>query len=164
MDEVLERIVKCIGPRHGAKKELAEYLNIHPNVITNWLNGRNKSYRKYLPQIAYYYNTSVDYLQFGNERKEESTADSSELDKELKGIDFALYGEVKELTIKQDFMKDGEKILGGGGEMEITIKAEPKEIAALVAAIQERQSVKLDSKSVTQAICGKDQKLDNILP
>lgn len=61
-------------------------------------------------------------------------------------------------------MKDGEKILGGGGEMEITIKAEPKEIAALVAAIQERQSVKLDSKSVTQAICGKDQKLDNILP
>ena len=98
MDKVLERIVKCIGPRHGAKKELAEYLNIHPNVITNWLNGRNKSYRKYLPQIAYYYNTSVDYLQFGNERKEESTADSSELDKELKGIDFALYGEVKELT------------------------------------------------------------------
>ena len=87
MDEVLERIVKCIGPRHGAKKELAEYLNIHPNVITNWLNGRNKSYRKYLPQIAYYYNTSIDYLQFGNERKEEPTADSSELDKELKGIE-----------------------------------------------------------------------------
>ena len=47
--------------------------------------------------------------------------------------------------------------------MEIIIKAEPKEIA-LVAAIQERQSVKLDSKSVAQAICGKDQKLDNILP
>ena len=48
--------------------------------------------------------------------------------------------------------------------MEITIKAEPKEIATLVAAIQERQSVKLDSKSVAQAISGKDQKLDNILP
>lgn len=41
--------------------------------------------------------------------------------------------------------------------MEITIKAEPKEIAALVVAIQERQSVKVDSKSVAQAICGKDQ-------
>lgn len=54
-------------------------------------------------------------------------------------------------------MKDGEKILGGGFGMEITIKAEPKEIAALVAAIQERQSVKVDSKSVAQAICGKDQ-------
>lgn len=36
--------------------------------------------------------------------------------------------------------------------MEITIKAEPKEIAALVAAIQERQSVKVDSKSVSEAL------------
>lgn len=35
--------------------------------------------------------------------------------------------------------------------MEIVIKAEPKEIAALVAAIQERQSIKIDSKSVAQA-------------
>ena len=41
MDILLERIIECIGPRHGAKKELAEHLGIHPNVITNWLNGRN---------------------------------------------------------------------------------------------------------------------------
>ena len=47
MDILLERIIECIGPRHGAKKELAEHLGIHPNVITNWLNGRNKSYRRY---------------------------------------------------------------------------------------------------------------------
>lgn len=38
MDILLERIIECIGPRHGAKKELAEHLGIHPNVITNWLN------------------------------------------------------------------------------------------------------------------------------
>ena len=41
--------------------------------------------------------------------------------------------------------------------MEIIIEGNPKEIAALIAAIQERQSVKVDSKSVAQAICGKDQ-------
>lgn len=74
MDETLKRIVECIGPRHGAKKELAEYLNIHPNVITNWLNGRNKSYHKYLPQIATYYNVSIDYL-LGNESKSDTVTD-----------------------------------------------------------------------------------------
>lgn len=30
MDILLERIIECIGPRHGAKKELAEHLGIHP--------------------------------------------------------------------------------------------------------------------------------------
>ena len=109
MDKVLERIVKCIGPRHGAKKELAEYLNIHPNVITNWLNGRNKSYRKYLPQIAYYYNTSVDYLQFGNERKEESTADSSELnERDKKDIAKSLEVIMSDLENSGDLMFDGD--------------------------------------------------------
>ena len=52
MDILLERIIECIGPRHGAKKELAEHLGIHPNVITNWLNGRNKSYRRYVNERA----------------------------------------------------------------------------------------------------------------
>lgn len=81
MDEMLKKIVECIGPRHGAKKELAEYLDIHPNVITNWLNGRNKSYRKYLPQIAAYYNKPLDYF-LGNEsesRSDTSTAPARKL-------------------------------------------------------------------------------------
>lgn len=65
MDEILERIVACIGPRHGAKKQLAEHLGIHPNVITNWLSGRNKSYLRYLDQIADFYGVSVKYLRTG---------------------------------------------------------------------------------------------------
>ncbi len=69
MDEVLERIVECIGPKHGAKKDLAMYLDIHPNVITNWLGGRNKSYMKYLNQIADYFGVSVDYLLTGEKEK-----------------------------------------------------------------------------------------------
>ena len=62
MDDTLKKIVECIGPKHGAKKELAGHLGIHPNVITNWLNGRNKSYRRYLNEIANYYGVSVEYL------------------------------------------------------------------------------------------------------
>lgn len=62
MDEVLQRILSCIGPKHGAQKDLADYLGIHPNVITNWKNGRNKSYRGYLKEIASYFGVSVGYL------------------------------------------------------------------------------------------------------
>lgn len=62
MDDILKRIAECIGPKHGAKKELADHLGIHPNVITNWFNGRNKSYRRYLPEIAAYYKVSEEYL------------------------------------------------------------------------------------------------------
>ena len=69
MDDTLERIVKCIGPKHGAKKQLAEYLGIHPNVITNWLNGRNRSYRRYLDEIAQYFNVSVSYLKGNTDQK-----------------------------------------------------------------------------------------------
>lgn len=51
-------------------------------------------------KIANYFNVSVDYLLSGKEA-EKPTADGSELDRQLEGIDFALYGEVKELTDAQ---------------------------------------------------------------
>ena len=87
MDILLERIIECIGPRHGAKKELAEHLGIHPNVITNWLNGRNKSYRRYVNEIAAFYGVSVDYL-LGNADSNENQAVKDEL--------IAFYGDVKD--------------------------------------------------------------------
>ena len=42
MDVMLERILECIGPKHGSKKERAEFLDIHANGISNWRNGSNK--------------------------------------------------------------------------------------------------------------------------
>lgn len=96
MDETLKRIVECIGPRHGAKKELAEYLNIHPNVITNWLNGRNKSYHKYLPQIATYYNVSIDYL-LGKEQENEPNQKAGQ-EMTFDDFTYAMQNETKGLT------------------------------------------------------------------
>lgn len=69
MDETLNRILECMGPMHGAGKALADYLQVSPNVITNWKNGSNKSYRKHINQIAAFYGVSVDYL-LGKEEKE----------------------------------------------------------------------------------------------
>ena len=60
----------------------------------NGLSAKNTA------KIANYFNVSVDYLLSGKE-EEKPTAEGSELDRKLEGIDFALYGEVKELTDAQ---------------------------------------------------------------
>lgn len=62
VDMVVERIVECIGPKHGAVKELADAIGVHPNVITAWKNGSLKSYRKYLPEIADFFGVTVEWL------------------------------------------------------------------------------------------------------
>lgn len=94
MDEVLKRIIDLIGPKHGASKLLADHLGIHPNVITNWKNGRNKSYRGYLPQIADYFGVSVDYL-LGNEEK--TPANTGERVISDDDIMFALWGDTTDV-------------------------------------------------------------------
>lgn len=53
-----------------------------------------------LSEIAKYLEVSTDYLMTG-EKTEKPAAQSDELDKQLSGIDFALYGEVKDLTDDQ---------------------------------------------------------------
>lgn len=69
MDEMLARIISCIGNKHGAQKALAEHLGIHPNVITNWKNGTNKSYRGYINEIADFYGVSADFLLTGEQKE-----------------------------------------------------------------------------------------------
>ena len=62
MDLVLERILECMGNKYGSGKELADYLEISGNVITNWKNGSNRSYLKHLRKIPEFYDVSEDYL------------------------------------------------------------------------------------------------------
>ena len=62
MSIMLSRIFDLIGTRHGASKELADYLGIKASLITDWKSGRIKSYPKYASQIAAYYGVSLDWL------------------------------------------------------------------------------------------------------
>jgi len=59
---ILDKIVELLQKQNKNQKELTEYLGIHQNVFTNWKNGRLKSYMRYLPQIADFFNVSIDYL------------------------------------------------------------------------------------------------------
>lgn len=69
MDIVLTRILECMGNKYGSGKDLADFLGISGNVITNWKNGSNHSYLKHLKKIAEFYNVSEDYLLGKTDRK-----------------------------------------------------------------------------------------------
>lgn len=51
MDIVLTRILECMGNKYGSGKDLADFLGISGNVITNWKNGSNHSYLKHLKKL-----------------------------------------------------------------------------------------------------------------
>lgn len=58
----LEIISALLKEQGKTQKELCEYLGIKKNAYTNWKSGVNKSYVKYLPQIASFFDVSIDYL------------------------------------------------------------------------------------------------------
>lgn len=89
MDEMLNRILTCMGPTHGAGKALAEYLGVSPNVVTNWKNGSLRSYRKYIDQIAEFYHVSPQYLRGETDEKQDHAAAHGVTDEDIK---FALFG------------------------------------------------------------------------
>lgn len=78
MDIMLTRILELIGKKHGAQKELAAFLNISSNNITDWKSGKNKSYRLHLPKIAEFYGVSVDWLSGNTDLKTEKAAPTNE--------------------------------------------------------------------------------------
>ena len=60
--EVLDKILQLLKSKGIKQKELSDYLSLSPNIFTEWKAGRNKSYKKYLPQIAEFFDVSVDAL------------------------------------------------------------------------------------------------------
>ena len=79
MDITLERILSLI-PRtpdgkhvHDARKQFAQSIGLESgNLIADWEKGRNKSYHKYIYEIAAKYNVSVEWLKGESEMKKTS--------------------------------------------------------------------------------------------
>lgn len=74
MDIMLERILELVGTKHGAKKELMDALQLPPNLVTEWKQGRVKSYPKYAAKIADYYDVSLDWLSGNTDDKSKKPA------------------------------------------------------------------------------------------
>lgn len=59
---VIERIFAELNKQGKSQIELARYLGIAKNTVTNWKLGISQSYMKFLPQIAKYLNVPIDSL------------------------------------------------------------------------------------------------------
>lgn len=94
--DILYRILEQMKIKGITQKQLTDSLGISKANFSEWKGGRSESYKKYISQIAEILNVSTDYL-LGTEKS---------LDEQLEGIEFALWGEVKEMTDdeKQDVL------------------------------------------------------------
>ena len=81
------------------QKQLAQLINVKNTAISNWENDLNKPDPDSIKLLCNVLNVPVSYFF-------ESDEAYNSLDMQLKAIDFALYGEVKDLTEdeKQDIL------------------------------------------------------------
>ncbi len=83
-----------------SQQQLANALNISQGSVGNWESGIREPNFETVKKIADYFGVSTDYLLGREDNPTQST------DQQLEGIDFALYGEIKDLTEeeKQDIL------------------------------------------------------------
>lgn len=76
---ILDRICMLLGD--GKQQELTDYLGLKKTAFSDWKGGKSNSYRKYLIEIAEFFNVSLDFLVFGTEHAniENITDDEKEL-------------------------------------------------------------------------------------
>jgi transcriptional regulator with XRE-family HTH domain len=58
----VQRIFQLLQENGVKQKELADYLGVNESAIANWKTGKIKSYNKYLPQIATFFNIAITDL------------------------------------------------------------------------------------------------------
>ena len=101
LNEMYNRIEDLCKSQGINMTQMCKEAGIPRGNLTDLKNGRTAILStKNLGKISNYFQVSMDYL-LGNEQKKEPTTKSDELDLQLEGIDFALFGEVKEMTDEQ---------------------------------------------------------------
>lgn len=96
MDITMQRISELLKYSKDGNKGLAQHLGVSPNLITNWKNGRNQSYPKYLKSIAEYFGVSEGYLKGGGNEKSPQPKAEGYTDR-----DFDLFKKFKALPLEQ---------------------------------------------------------------
>lgn len=102
MELTISRIIEEMALQNKRHADLANFLGITPNVITDWKSGRIKSYKKYIHAIANYLGVSVEYLRGETDNKYPTDSGVSSPDDLIK---FALFGGDAE-TISDEAFED----------------------------------------------------------
>ena len=58
----LDKILSLLTEKGIQQKTFAENIGVTKHTITDWKNGRSKSYMKYIDKIADFFDVSADYL------------------------------------------------------------------------------------------------------
>lgn len=77
------RIFELVGERRGATRDLALAIGVSSNKVSDWKAGRLSSFTDYAPQIAEYYNVSLDWLSGLSDEKEQKEKPTATNDDEL---------------------------------------------------------------------------------
>lgn len=97
--DTISRIFELLSLHHMEQKELASQIGIMPQTVTDWKNGKSKSYTKYIPQIATILGTTTEYLLTGEGPKKRGAR--------LAASDS---GTVSEASLKAAFFEGGEDL------------------------------------------------------
>lgn len=99
----LDIIIELLNEKNATQKDLCAYLNIKKQTFTNWKNGDNSSYKKYLPQIASFFGVSVDYL-LGKTTEQKITAEPDSEAQQLLDIFYSFNNEGRSKLLEQAIM------------------------------------------------------------
>lgn len=104
-----------------SNKDLAEHLALNQQIVTDWKNGKSKSYTKYLYQIADFLGTTPEFLKGETDIKEKTPTVTDER------ITPSEYRLVLAYRAKPEMQEAVNKLLG------IDEKAKPSPYASIAA-------------------------------
>lgn len=77
--DILNRINDLLNGRE--QQELTNYLGLKKTAFSDWKGGKSNSYRKYLIEIAEFFDVSIDFLVYGKEKN--SSSDLTDKEQEI---------------------------------------------------------------------------------
>jgi repressor LexA len=98
MEDIQNRLISLLDNSGKDDTVIERELNLPRSTIYDWRNGRSKSYKKYLLELATYFKVSADYL-LGNEQKNKPVAERDGLKEEILKLFTGLSNEDKKELI-----------------------------------------------------------------
>jgi len=82
MDNTQNNVISLLDASGKSDAEIEKDLHLPRSTVYDWRNGRSKSYKKYISEIAAYFNVTTDYL-LGNAPQEPAADQPTDLERIL---------------------------------------------------------------------------------
>lgn len=140
-DSVYDSILKEMQKQNRTQKELTDYLNVSKSTFTDWKNGKSKSFMKHLPEIAKFFQVSVDYLLGKTDKKNKTAPEEQSLTDEQEAL----------LNYCSDLSNDDlEKVIDYIELLKLKNNAAQKASIKLVARSGEQKQVSTDTTAISE--------------